>query len=125
MLSYSSDPDAHRVLTSRLRVFKRKSRVGAVERMHDADTVIVRGLFKKETQLDLFTGLAVTLATGERGSIEGGFGQSGKVRVRCMGGLLPETQAKLRGTKKGEDPNIAVTLDFKRYVFDEAKKMVQ
>lgn len=51
----------------------------------DDYTVIGRSLFKKETNLQLFLGLKVTLSTGETGVIEGGFGQSGKFKIRVPG----------------------------------------
>jgi len=51
----------------------------------DDYTVIGRNLFKKETNLQLFVGLKVTLSTGEKGTIEGGFGQSGKIKIRIPG----------------------------------------
>lgn len=51
----------------------------------DDYSVIGRNLFKKETNLQLFVGLKVTLSTGESGVIEGGFGQSGKFKIRVPG----------------------------------------
>ena len=51
----------------------------------DDYTVIGRSLFKKETNLQLFVGLKVALSTGEAGVIEGGFGQSGKYKIRVAG----------------------------------------
>ncbi|MGH0190352.1 UNVERIFIED_CONTAM: hypothetical protein FKN15_045777 [Acipenser sinensis] len=51
----------------------------------DDYTVIGRNLFKKETNIQQFVGLKVTLSTGERGVIEGGFGQSGKMKIRIPG----------------------------------------
>lgn len=51
----------------------------------DDYSVIGRNLFKKETKLQLFVGLKVTLSTGESGVIEGGFGQSGKFKIRVPG----------------------------------------
>lgn len=53
--------------------------------MTDDYTVIGRSLFKKETNLQLFVGLKVMLSTGETGVIEGGFGQSGKFKIRVQG----------------------------------------
>ena len=70
---------------SQLRVFKEKSREGQIERKHDESTVICKNLFKKETNMDLFIGLKVSLSTGEIGVIEGTFGQSGKVKIRVPG----------------------------------------
>ncbi|XP_016401420.1 selenocysteine-specific elongation factor-like, partial [Sinocyclocheilus rhinocerous] len=69
----------------RLKISKDKQKEGAVERVTDDYTVIGRNLFKKETNLQLFVGLKVTLSTGETGSIEGGFGQSGKIKIRIPG----------------------------------------
>lgn len=127
----------------RLRIYKTKHKEGQVERVTDDYTVIGRNLFKKETNLQLFVGLKVTLSTGETGVIEGGFGQSGKFKIRIQEGLCPETKQMLSSTskKKGkggskggpaneEEPKtdsqpIIIHLHFKRYVFDPHKKMVQ
>ncbi|XP_068451418.1 selenocysteine-specific elongation factor isoform X2 [Clinocottus analis] len=70
----------------RLRIYKTKHKEGQVERVTDDYTVIGRNLFKKETNLQLFLGLKVTLSTGETGILEGGFGQSGKFKIRVQGG---------------------------------------
>nr|XP_020463431.1 selenocysteine-specific elongation factor [Monopterus albus] len=127
----------------RLRIYKSKQKEGQVERVTDDYTVIGRNLFKKETNLQLFVGLKVTLSTGESGVIEGGFGQSGKFKIRVQEGLHPETKQLLNSTskKKGkggskgcpaneEEPKadsepVSIHLRFKRYVFDPHKKMVQ
>ncbi|KAG5274957.1 hypothetical protein AALO_G00142020 [Alosa alosa] len=125
----------------RLLISKDKQREGSVERVTDDYTVIGRNLFKKETNLQLFVGLKVTLSSGESGVIEGGFGQSGKVKIRIPEGLKEETKQLLScGKKKGkggkgdavkeEEPKgdsqpVLIHLRFKRYVFDPKKKMVQ
>ncbi|XP_003441341.1 selenocysteine-specific elongation factor isoform X1 [Oreochromis niloticus] len=127
----------------RLRIYKTKHKEGQVERVTDDYTVIGRSLFKKETNLQLFVGLKVTLSTGETGVIEGGFGQSGKFKIRIQEGLRPETKQLFSSTskKKGksvskggtaneEEPRtdfqpVSIHLHFKRYVFDPHKKMVQ
>ncbi|CAI5687943.1 unnamed protein product [Oreochromis niloticus] len=123
----------------------RKPVSGAMQgdRVTDDYTVIGRSLFKKETNLQLFVGLKVTLSTGETGVIEGGFGQSGKFKIRIQEGLRPETKQLFSSTskKKGksvskggtaneEEPRtdfqpVSIHLHFKRYVFDPHKKMVQ
>lgn len=127
----------------RLRIYKTKHKEGQVERVTDDYTVIGRNLFKKETNLQLFLGLTVTLSTGETGIVEGGFGQSGKFKIRVQEGLCPETKRLLSSTskKKGkggskggptneEEPKtdsqpVCIHLHFKRFVFDPHKKMVQ
>lgn len=69
----------------RLKVYVNKSKEGVVERRADDYTVICKGLFKKETNIDLFVNMKVKLSTGENGVIEGSFGQSGKFKVRIPG----------------------------------------
>ncbi|KAJ8257885.1 hypothetical protein GJAV_G00190780 [Gymnothorax javanicus] len=126
----------------KLKVFKTKLREGQVERVMDDYTLIGRNLFKKETNMQLFVGLKVRLSTGEEGVIEGGFGQSGKFKIRVPEGLNEETKQLLSSTSKKkskggnktepvkEEPKtdsqpISIDLSFKRYVFDPHKKMVQ
>ncbi|XP_051568447.1 selenocysteine-specific elongation factor-like [Myxocyprinus asiaticus] len=127
----------------RLKISKDKQKEGAVERVTDDYTVIGRNLFKKETNLQLFVGLKVTLSTGETGSIEGSFGQSGKIKIRIPEGLKEETKQLLTSSskKKGkggtknesskseetkQDPQtVTIHLNFKRYIYDPHKKMVQ
>ncbi|MEQ2165253.1 hypothetical protein GOODEAATRI_014981, partial [Goodea atripinnis] len=70
---------------AQLRIYKTKHKEGQVERVTDDYSVIGRSLFKKETNLQLFVGLKVTLSTGESGVIEGGFGQSGKFKIHIQG----------------------------------------
>lgn len=79
------DPNYAATFLPRLRVYKDKQREGIVERKVDEYSVICRNLFKKETNMDTFVGLKVTLSSGEQGMIEGGFGQSGKIKVRIPG----------------------------------------
>ena len=43
--------------------------------------IFSRNLFKKETNIQSFVSLKVSLSTGETGVIEGSFGQSGKFKV--------------------------------------------
>ncbi len=104
------EPDAIRSL----RVFKMKSREGAIERVQDERTVIGKGMFKKESDLTAFLGMRVWTANQECGTIEGGFGKSGKYKVYFSNGI-----------KKGAG-NGKLTLRFKKYVFDaQGKKMQQ
>ncbi|VDP15837.1 unnamed protein product [Soboliphyme baturini] len=122
-----------------LKVFKLKHKQGTVDRMIDDRTVIVKGLFKKETNLDCFLRCNVTLSTGEVGEITGSFGQSGKVKVFVPSGLLHSTVEILRGHSESKmipraakavtiDSSskttavVTVALTFKRYLHDSSKK---
>ena len=113
----------------RLKVFKLKSKEGVVERAVNEQEVIVRDLFKRETNMELFSGLAVRLLTGEEGILTGGFGQSGKVKVRVMAGLAADTLARIgTGGKKGRETvagkPVTAVLTFKRYIFDPDNKKI-
>ncbi|XP_003279939.1 selenocysteine-specific elongation factor isoform X1 [Nomascus leucogenys] len=129
----------------RLKVYKLKHKHGLVERAMDEYSVIGRSLFKKETNIQLFVGLKVHLSTGELGIIDSAFGQSGKFKIHIPGGLSPESKKILtpalkkraragRGeaTRQEESAersepsqHVALSLTFKRYVFDTHKRMVQ
>ena len=56
-----------------------------VERLNNDYELIGKNMFKKETNLQCFVGLKVSLSTGEVGVLDGTFGQSGKFKVRLMG----------------------------------------
>lgn len=83
-----ADTNYAETVLPRVKIFKDRCKEGVVERRADDYTVICRGLFKKESKVDAFVGLKVTLSTGDSGVIEGGFGQSGKFKVRIPGVLL-------------------------------------
>lgn len=117
-----------------LKVYKVKTKEGVVERMVNKYELVGKSMFKKETNIQLFVGLKVLLSSGEEGTIDGGFGQSGKVKIRIPNGLQDETFAlldNLKKTAKGPTPiNINVqpikfTLNFKRYIYDPKKRIVQ
>eukprot|EP00116_Pleurobrachia_bachei_P008838 sb/3469100/ len=121
--TYTSDDSL-----SALKVYKTKEREGIAERMNDEYTVIVKDLFKKETDIDLFTHLRVQLSTGESGEIEGSFGNSGKCKVNVPEGLGDAAKGLLdKKTKKdgGGGERVTVKLTFKRFLFDKKKQMLQ
>ena len=117
---------------SKLKVFKVKQKQGTVERLVNDYEVVCKNMFKKETNIHLFSGLTVTLSTGEQGVIDGPFGQSGKFKVRLKDKITEEAESILSSSKKKKTGDSTTTtkpgavnllLDFKRYVFD--KRMVQ
>lgn len=82
LLEAITDPKYAEAVLPRVKVFKNKFKQGVVERKTDAYSVVCKGLFKKETNIETFVGMKVKLSSGEDGTIEGGFGQSGKFKVR-------------------------------------------
>ncbi|XP_047141740.1 selenocysteine-specific elongation factor [Hydra vulgaris] len=128
--------DFKETLLPNLKVYKMKQKEGVIERMMDDYTVIARSIFKKETRLELFDNMKVTLSTGETGRIDGRFGQSGKIKINIPNGLGTLTKEKLSIKKKGKqqltaDVNsdsvelIKVSLCFKKYIYDSTNKMIQ
>lgn len=85
VLEQITDIKYHETLLPNIKVYKCKSREGVVERKTDDYSVICKGLFKKETNMEAFVNLKVQLSTREEGVIEGSFGQSGKFKVRIRG----------------------------------------
>ncbi|NXW01146.1 SELB factor, partial [Fregetta grallaria] len=144
LLQGMEDKNYTETFLPKLKVYKLKHKEGQVERVMDDYSVIGRSLFKKETNIQIFMGLKVKLSTGEDGIIDGGFGQSGKFKIRIPDGLKPDTKMLLavaykkkskagKGDTTKEDESskndsaqpVTISLLFKRYVFDVQKKMIQ
>lgn len=65
-----------------IKLFKKKTKKGAVDRLVDSYSIIVKDLFDKETNLQTFIGKEVIIDKCELvGKIESAFGKSGKVKV--------------------------------------------
>ncbi|KAG7158100.1 selenocysteine-specific elongation factor-like [Homarus americanus] len=141
LLEIFTDKNYHDTQLQKVKVYKSKSKEGVIERLAGDNEVIVKNLLKKDTNTQLFIGLKVKLSTGEEGTIDGTFGQSGKLKVRVTNGLQDTTKAalqKLTGGKKkskGGQENqphaaenlepVKIILNFKKYIFNNDKKMVQ
>eukprot|EP01087_Luapelamoeba_hula_P016087 TRINITY_DN4913_c1_g1_i2.p1 TRINITY_DN4913_c1_g1~~TRINITY_DN4913_c1_g1_i2.p1 ORF type:complete len:292 (-),score=46.03 TRINITY_DN4913_c1_g1_i2:34-909(-) len=84
----------------KLRVYKVKERSGTMERIADPYTIISKGLFKRQTDLDLFLGLRVRrTSNGAVGVIDSSFGKTGKFKVR-----FNDTQTDTAGRNSGGGP---------------------
>ena len=91
-----------------------------VERVHDERTLICKNLFKPGTDMNMFVGMKVCL--GEKGPIGTIDSTFGKAKFKCVfGGDDVEAAGGLAAASKGA----RLYLRYKRFVFDEAKKMVQ
>ncbi|UJR36068.1 hypothetical protein I4U23_028804 [Adineta vaga] len=133
-------------IPNKLRIYKRKEKIGYIDRLVDDQTIIGKDLFQKETNINSFVNFKVELnPTGEQGFIESPFGQSGKFKVRFMNGLLDETkqslssstskgrkqQAKTTTNDEGEKDSsdthqrIRIVLKFKKYLFQEKTVITQ
>ena len=99
-----------------LRIYKVKLKQGTLERVEkDGQTVICKGLFKKETDLSPFVGMEVTAAGGaKRGRIQGTFGKSGKFKV-----LFPD------GAPDPAADGPRLELRFKRFLFDHDRRAMR
>uniref|UniRef100_A0A1A9X4Z9 Tr-type G domain-containing protein n=1 Tax=Glossina brevipalpis TaxID=37001 RepID=A0A1A9X4Z9_9MUSC len=79
------------------KVFKNKQKQGTVQRLVNAQQIIVQNLFKKDNNREPFIGKRVQLSTGEIGVIESTFGQTSKVKIMFSESLKDETIKMLRG----------------------------
>ncbi|CAI2294188.1 unnamed protein product [Caenorhabditis sp. 36 PRJEB53466] len=84
--------------------FSRKVRKGYVERIEkDGYSAICTGMFKAETNFDIFRNFQIVTSSGMRGKIEGAFGKSGKFREMlfvCSRRCLSTTSRLLKEVKK-------------------------
>lgn len=117
----SGDKNYQQLFLPNLKVFKLKSRDGAIQRAVNEREVIASNLFKKETDRSKFIGMKCQLSTGESGTIAGSFGQSSKVRIKFTTSLLPSTLELLKKPKN----DVKVVLTFKKFIFDKNHKMIQ
>ncbi|KAJ3337979.1 hypothetical protein HDU93_000242 [Gonapodya sp. JEL0774] len=128
-----------------LRIFKRKRREGIIDRVVDDRHIIGRGLLKKETPIEPYLGLRVSLSTGAIGYIESSFGQTGKFKctfpmgidqtvMDLFAGSSSKKGKKARGDsssdagQSGSDlrkEDVRIVLDFKTYMFSPQKRMIQ
>ena len=99
---------------SGVKIFKMKERVGSVVRIKGPQSLIISGMFSKESDISRFMNMKVTVRSHDgnsdvQGRIEGKFGSSGKLVI----GVDDSSNVK---------PKSKVSLAFKRYIFDEDKK---
>ena len=85
----------------KLKIFKIKEKQGSVERLVNDYEIVCKNMFKKETNIHLFSGLTVKLSTGDLGTIDGPFGQSGKFKVRLKGKLSKSLRKELMRSRFG------------------------
>lgn len=106
-----------------LRLVKMKSKTGTLDRFdkQDKTLVICKDMFKADTDLSLFNGLKIVHEqSGEEGIVEGLYGQEGKFKVRFARELKVKTDAK-GNIRSGE----RISLYFRKYVFEQSRKLIQ
>jgi ribosomal protein L35AE/L33A len=87
-----------------------KYRSGIIDRIADDGYVIIRDMFKKDTNLRLFLDKQLVCPSGQRGRIVGSFGKSGKVRALFENGCPDLKKSR------------AVVMVLKKFLFDGAIK---
>lgn len=93
--------------------FRRKKKVGKVERIENERSIICSCLFKKETNIDVYCNMNVYLSTGEVGRLESAFGKNGKARISFLEDLPESTRIAYNNGLE-----IQVTLYFKKFLND-------
>eukprot|EP00831_Metopus_contortus_P003124 TRINITY_DN11161_c0_g1_i1.p2 TRINITY_DN11161_c0_g1~~TRINITY_DN11161_c0_g1_i1.p2 ORF type:complete len:176 (-),score=39.23 TRINITY_DN11161_c0_g1_i1:130-657(-) len=77
-------------------LLRNKTRVGKIEKVLDGNTLLIKELFKKETNFDIFLGKKVRIAKlGIEGVLDSTFGKSGKVKVVTSSLIPPEKYEEL------------------------------
>jgi selenocysteine-specific elongation factor len=94
---------------ARLRLYTIKERTGTVDRVVDDTNLIGKNLFGKGTDMTRFTGLYVTLNSGERGVIEGAFGKTGKFKVYFAQGFAKQMQQQQQENKSTQATSSSVS----------------
>jgi len=100
-----------------VRIFKEKQRNGVVEKIVDNHTLLVKSLFKKETNIAVFVGKNVKVSNFV-GKIQGAFGKSGKVKVVFDQDLMEvkEGEEVKENEIKEELLKGAVVMSYNKYV---------
>ncbi|XP_058456192.1 selenocysteine-specific elongation factor [Malaya genurostris] len=128
MEHHVSNKDYKSQFLPQLKIYKKKHKIGFVQRIVNESELIAAGLFKKEgNNRQAFIGLRIQLSSGEWGVINNTFGASSKVRLRFRTPLSEATLARLRQKNNSAD-QVKVELRFRKYVFtkDEVgNKVVQ
>ena len=67
-------------------IIKEKSKFGKIDRVTNANEILIKDLFNKETGPDVYMNLRITInLTGQQGTIYATFGKSGKLKCRIDG----------------------------------------
>ena len=104
------------------KIYKHKQKEGTVQRLVNAQEIIVQNLFKKESNRQMYVGKQIQLSTGECGRIEGTFGQTSKVKI-TFGEPLKETTLVM--LKEGRLNDVHVMLKYKKYIFNKNLGIIQ
>lgn len=104
------------------KIYKHKQKEGTVQRLVNAQEIIVQNLFKKESNRQLYVGKQIELSTGECGRIEGTFGQTSKVKITFS---EPLKEATLASLKQGRMNDVGVVLKYKKYIFNKNLGIIQ
>jgi hypothetical protein len=110
---------------SLIKICKDKEKSGVIERINDCKNVLIKDLFKKETNFKLLIGMIViSKKTGENGIIQSTFGTKGKLKVYFENGIT--------GNPEERDVDVLselveseVVLKFKKLIYDKKNEMMQ
>jgi selenocysteine-specific elongation factor len=102
----------------KLKVYKMKTKSGSILRMTDENIAVVKGLFKKDSNVEDFVGKKVTILESEGkvvGTIQCSFGQAGKVKV-VFGENVREMKLSNNDGKEIDFNSFTIQLEYKKYV---------
>jgi selenocysteine-specific elongation factor len=103
---------------TKIKVFKVKTKAGSILRMVDENLAVVKGLFKKDSNIEDFIGKKVTILESE-GKIDGviqcSFGQAGKVKV-LFNDNIRDLKLKNNDNKEIDFNSFTIQLEYKKYI---------
>jgi selenocysteine-specific elongation factor len=104
--------------TKKLKVYKMKNKSGGILRMVEDNLAVVKGLFKKDSNMDDFIGKKVSILESE-GKVEGviqcSFGQAGKVKV-VFNENIRDLKLKNNDGNEIDFNSFTIQLEYKKYV---------
>jgi len=101
-----------------LKIYKPKSRDGAVDRIMDGQTLVGKNFFAKEADMTAFLGMKMKTEFGDEGTLDGPFGKTGKFKVSFPNAKFDVSKDAKGGPKK-------LIMEFRKFVFGDKHAMIQ
>lgn len=117
ILAGSSSANYRESFLPTIKLYRKKTKVGSIQRVANESEIIVEDFFAKLGNRDAFVGMKIELSTGQTGRIESTFGKTSKVKISLDNPLSSEDMITYRA--------IQVHLRFKKLLFTDNKRIFQ
>ena len=110
-------------IAEKIKISREKIKQGIIEKIIDDRTLLVKNLFKKESNIDVFKKYPIELvSTGKIGKISSTFGKSGKVKIVFNDGFTKNGDEEY---KENEIVNSVCLLKYTKYFSYLKKKIIK